>query len=92
MLWSQKWISRAVKTRGQSVTKINIYEDTIDLRHRMPRDITNHKVYLMIRGPQLYVYLIPPESQRRPAGMPYDGPSRYDYLNVTRIYPDKAKP
>jgi hypothetical protein len=53
-----------------------IYEDTVDLRNRLPRDITNHRIYLMIKGPQLYVYLIPPTK-------------RADGSTTPRMYPGK---
>ena len=67
-----------------------VFEDTVDLRHRLPKNIENHKVYLMIRGAQLYVYLVSPE--RRSPDLPSDGPSMYDYRKVTTIYPDQTKP
>ena len=53
----------------------NIYEDRVDLRHRLPRDITGHTVYFMIQRDQLYVYLIPPPDQLRPKDEPPVGPS-----------------
>lgn len=66
----------------------NIYEDRVDLRHRLPRDITGHRVYFMIQGDQLYVYLIPPSDQLRPKDEPPVGPSKYQHLRTVRIYPD----
>jgi hypothetical protein len=74
-----KW---RVKSTGQ------IYEDTVDLRRRLPRDITKHRIYFLIKGPQLYVYLIPPKSRKRPAGAPVNGPPGYQDLDVKTIYPD----
>ena len=67
-----------------------VYEDTVDLRRRLPRDITHRKVYFMVRGPQLYVYLIDLD-QRRPPDVPRDGPRVYQDYKVLRIYPDQAK-
>ncbi len=76
-----KWRS---KITGQ------IYEDTVDLRHRLPKDLVDQKVYFMIKGAQLYVYLISPED--RPSGMPAVGPRMYSSRKVTTIYPDQIKP
>jgi hypothetical protein len=64
-------------------------EETVDLRYRLPRDITDHRVYFIVRGPQLYVYLISPE--RRPPDMPGNGPRVYSHLKTTTIYPDQPK-
>ncbi len=75
-----KW---RVKDTGQ------IYEDTVDLRHRLPYFIKDHTVYFDIKGPQLYVYLISPEL--RPPNMPPNGPSMYHYRKVITIYPDQPK-
>ena len=77
-----------VKWRDTETGKI--YEDTVDLRHRFPKNIDDHTVYLMIRDAQLYVYLVSPEL--RPLTMSYSGPSMYARYKVTTIYPDQAKP
>ncbi len=67
-----------------------VYEDTVDLRQRLPADITNHRIHFMIKGSQLYVYLISPKP--RPPDMPPIGPEMYNYRIVTTIYPDPHKP
>jgi hypothetical protein len=69
----------------------HVYEDTVDLRNRLPRDISEHRIYFMIKGPQLYVYLVPPESQKRPSESPPNGPRIYRDLDVRTIYPDPSK-
>jgi len=75
-----------VKWRNKNTDQV--YEDTVDLRSRLPDDITDHRVYFMIRGAQLYVYLIPPESKRRLPGAPSVGPRMYSDLDTKKIYPD----
>ena len=62
-----------------------ILEDTVDLKSRLPRDITKHDIYFRINGRQLVVFLITPE--RRPANMPPIGPSKSDYRKTYQIYP-----
>lgn len=64
-----------------------VYEEKVDLRHRLPRNITDHRVYFMVRGSQLYVYLVSPE--KRPPDMPSIGPSLYQSRKVFQIYPDQ---
>jgi hypothetical protein len=76
-----KW---RVKTTGR------IYEDTVDLRQRLPADIGGKILYFMIKGPQLYVYVISQEP--RPANSPPIGPRVFSYLKTTKIYPDEVKP
>jgi hypothetical protein len=75
-----KW---RIKSTGQ------VYEDIVDLRHRLPADITNHRIHFIIKGPQLYVYLITPE--RRPPDVLPNGPRPYQYLRTITIYPEQAK-
>lgn len=73
-----KW---RVKATGE------VFEDTVDLKNRLPRDISRHEIYFMIRGPQLHVYLISPE--RRPADFPEAGPKYAGkYYKVYSIYPE----
>lgn len=38
-----------------------IYEDTVDLKSRLPDDITHHRIYAIVHGSQLHVYLISPK-------------------------------
>jgi hypothetical protein len=77
-----KWRNRATRQE---------YEDTVDLRQRLPQNFSDHTVYLMIRGAQLYLYLIPPNDQKRPKGVPFIGPRMYSDLNTIMIYPDQTK-
>ncbi len=62
------------------------YEENIDLRNRLPKDMTNHELHFVIEGRQLIVYLITPE--RRPPDMPPIGPRASQYLKTLIIYPD----
>ena len=64
-----------------------IYEDTVDLRNRLPQDITNHRIYFTIKSSQLFVYLIPP--QKRASGS--NTPRMYPDTNARTIYPDPGK-
>ncbi len=66
-----------------------VYEDTVDLRSRLPADITDHRIHFAIKGSHLYVYLISPK--RRPPDMPPNGPREFDYLQVVTIYPDQSQ-
>ncbi len=72
-----KW---RIKETGQ------VFEETVDLRRRMPEDITDHILYFIVRGQQLYVYLVTP--QRRSKEEPPNGPRMYDYLRVITLHPD----
>lgn len=82
-----------------------VYEDTVDLKSRLPEDITRHHIYFIIKGPQLYVYLISPEKLnpnpcpsreelRRlgASGLPDDRVfAKYCNLKISAIYPDQPK-
>jgi hypothetical protein len=71
-----KW---RIKDTGQ------VYEENVDLRHRLPADIRDHRIHFIIKGPQLYVYLVTPE--RRPKDAQPNGPRPYQYLKTLTIYP-----
>ncbi len=75
-----KW---RIKSTGQE------YEENIELRNRLPKDMTNHHLHFSIEGSQITVYLITPE--RRPPDMPPNGPRATQYLKTLTIYPDQTK-
>jgi hypothetical protein len=64
-----------------------VYEDTVDLRHRLPSDITGQRVYFLIRGSQLHVYLV--SKERRAPGTPAIGSRLWSHLKAIEIYPDR---
>ena len=66
--------------------KNKIYEDTADLRNRLPKDFTDCEVYFVVQGPQLFVYLVYPDA-REPNSAAV-GPSKYRHRKVLKIYPD----
>ena len=63
-----------------------IFKDTVDLRNRLPRNLYDNTVYFVIRGPQLYVYLI--TRDRSPEGAPSHGLRLYKSRIVKILYPD----
>lgn len=72
-----KWRVRAT---GQT------YEDTVDLKNRLPRDIKGGTVYFIAKDSVLMVYLITEEP--RPEGMAPQGPRQTQYRKTFIIYPD----
>jgi hypothetical protein len=73
-----KW---RIRSTGQ------VYEDRVDLTHRLPADIADHRITFFMKGPQLYVYLISPKTDRRPASWPKGPIEMYDHLKEYQIYP-----
>lgn len=78
--------------KWRSTTTGQVHEDTIDLRSRLPADLTDHTVYFMIHGAQLYVYLISPENVAPVPDISANGPRAYRNRKITMIYPDPRKP
>lgn len=68
------------------VSEGRIYEETVDLRKRLPRKFDGSTAYFLVRGAQLEVYLISWEP-RQPS-MPSVGPRKYRNLQVTKIHPN----
>ncbi len=62
-----------------------VLEDTVNLKSRLPRDITDHKIYFVIQGRQLFVYLV--SSVLRPKDFPITGPKKFQFYKVYAIYP-----
>ncbi len=79
-----------VYVKWKDRTTGNVYEDNVNLRNRLPRNIDGQEVYLMIKGSQLFVYLINVH-ERRLSTVPPIGPSMYSPYKVTTIYPDQTK-
>lgn len=82
-----KW---RVKKPGKLLPEyLGTYEDRVDLRSRLPADITGLRIHFVIRGPQLYVYLIWPYDPKH--DYPPGELNGYERQKKVRIYPDQAK-
>lgn len=75
-----KW---RIKSTGE------VLEDKVDLKERLPRDIENHRIHFVVKGRQLYVYLISPKPNPNPWVKP--SLSMYSNLKVDEIYPAQPK-
>lgn len=62
-----------------------VLEDTVDLKSRLPRDISGHEIYFVIKEQLLWVYLVSPH--RRPEDFPMVGPRKFRFYKVFSIYP-----
>ncbi|MDO8652167.1 MAG: hypothetical protein Q7R66_08265 [Undibacterium sp.] len=65
------------------------YQDTVDLRHRLPANIRDHKIHFIVRNTQLFIYLITPE--RRKENEAKNGPASYGHRKVITIYPGQPQ-
>jgi len=91
-----------VKWRIKSTA--DVYEDTVDLRRLLPADMAKHRIHFVVKGPQLYVYLISPERLNPNPCPPHEELRRlgksaapddkifaiYCYRKINRIYPLKV--
>ena len=64
------------------------YEDTVDLKPLLPARMEHKRIYFVVQGAQLHVYLIE-ESIPRPANWPKLGPSKFQYEKTQQIYPTR---
>jgi hypothetical protein len=62
-----------------------VLERTVDLRNRLPRDMTNHKIYFVIKQRELFVYVISPE--KKPLNWPTYEPPGWTHRKVYMVYP-----
>lgn len=63
-----------------------VRQETVDLKSRLPRDISNQVITFNFKQDNLFVYLVTREVL--PLGQKSDGPAKYDYYKVYTIYPD----
>jgi hypothetical protein len=66
-----------------------VFERTVDLKSRMPQNIEGSELYFMVRGSQLYVYLITEEIRAK--SEPPNGPSKWAFRRILTLYPDTPK-
>ena len=79
------YVQWQIKSTGQ------ILEDTVDLRQRLPKDMTKHRLHFIVRNTQLFVFVVTPEFRHKDLP-PDDGPEVYSRLRKTlTIYPDQSK-
>ncbi len=73
-----KW---RIKATGQE------FEDTVNLKSRLPANMARQEVYFVVQGTQLHVYLTDLTTPK-PASMPIVGPFRVQSYVTRQIYPD----
>lgn len=65
-----------------------VHEDRVDLTTRLPADIKDCGIHFVLRGPQLYVYLIPPPGVWPAEAMKKTVTEKMSaYLKKHQIYP-----
>ncbi|MCY1525763.1 hypothetical protein D9M68_607550 [compost metagenome] len=78
-----KW---RVKTTGEVV------EERVDLRDRLPRDMTDHELTFVIDGRQLYVYVVTPRRKKSFNEPPILKTWRSEFAHAYEIFPAMRKP
>ncbi len=73
-----KW---RIKATGQE------FEDTVNLKSRLPSNMERQRVYFVVQGTQLHVYLTD-LTKPKAASMPIVGPFRVQSYVTRQIYPD----
>jgi len=82
-----KW---RVKKHGTLLPEyLGTCEDRVDLRSRLPADITGLRIHFVIRGPQLYVYLVWPYDPKHE--YPVGELKNFGKVKQVQIYPDQVK-
>lgn len=69
-----------------------VLEDKVDLRHRLPRDMTDHELTFVIEGRQLYVYVVTPKRRMAQEKAPLLRTWRSKFAVAYEIYPTVSKP
>jgi len=65
-------------------------EQRVDLRERLPRDMTDHELTFVIDGRQLYVYVVTPERKKAYGEPPVLKTWRSNFAKAYEIYPQQA--
>lgn len=78
-----KW---RVKATGEVV------EERVDLRDRLPKDMTDHELTFVIEGRQLYVYVVTPRRKKSFTEPPILKTWRSEFAYAYEIFPVMRKP
>ena len=68
-----------------------VFEDRVDLSSRLPQDMNNRRLYIVIFGPQLYVYVFPPEITKESDGSKITTPGRRPSSETGRLFQDTLR-
>jgi hypothetical protein len=84
-----KWRVKDPHSPSWAIKYLGTYEDRVDLRSRLPADISDLTIHFIIRGTQLYVYLIWPYDAKHI--YPSNEKMLFDRVKYIQIYPDITK-
>lgn len=85
--------------KWRDISSGQIFEDKVDLRSCLPDDIENLDLHFVVKGPQLYVFLIYPwdgqpweqEPHKNKFAPVPGGVKRFEGSKQVQIYPDQPK-
>jgi len=80
---TELYVKWRIKSSGQE------YQDTVNVRQRLPKDMAGSTFTFLIKGAQLNVYLATREL--RPADWPIQGDILYKNRKVLLLYPDQPQ-
>lgn len=70
-----------------------VFEQRVDLRNRLPRDMSDHELTFVIDGRQLYVYVVTPRRKTSSTELPTPLKTwRSEFAYAYEIYPTIQKP
>lgn len=69
-----------------------VIEQKVDLRHRLPRDMTDHELTFVIDGRQLYLYVVTPKRRKSQDRAPVLRTWRSKFAVAYEIYPTLSQP
>lgn len=72
-----------LKSSGEQV------EQRVDLRDRLPRDMTDHELTFVVEGRQLFVYVVTPERKKAYGEPPVLRTWRSNFAKAYEIYPNR---
>ncbi|MGM9425970.1 hypothetical protein [Hydrogenophaga sp. MI9] len=69
-----------------------VLEQRVELRDRLPRDMTNHELTFLMDGRQLYVYVVTPRRKKSAEESPVLKTWRSEFAQAYEIFPNLRKP
>jgi hypothetical protein len=79
-----------VKWRLKSTGEV--FEQQVDLRDRLPQDMTDQELTFLMDGPQLYVYVVTSERKKAYGEPPLQKTWRSYFAKAYEIFPSQQKP
>lgn len=85
-------VGEFLRVKWRLLSTGEVFEERVDLRDRLPKDMTDHELTFVIEGRQLYVFVVTPRRKKSSDEPPVLKTWRSQYSYAYEIFPTLRKP